>query len=69
MSALGQQKPVPPSGPFVRLVLAYSENQMERWGWRLTLNLIGLYLAGLIVVALIVWIVLALFGKTEPPYN
>lgn len=42
---------------------------MERWGWRLTLNLIGLYLAGLIVVALIVWIVLALFGKTEPPYN
>jgi hypothetical protein len=68
MSALGQQKPVPPSGPFVRLVLAYSE-QMERWGWRLTLNLIGLYLAGLIVIALIVWIVLAIFGKTEPPYN
>jgi hypothetical protein len=42
---------------------------MERWGWRLTLNLIDFYLAGLIVVGLIVWIVLALFGKAEPPYN
>jgi len=42
---------------------------MERWGSRLTLNLIGLYLAGLIVLGLIVWIVFALFGKAEPPYN
>jgi hypothetical protein len=34
---------------------------------RLTLNLVGLYLCGLIVVALVVWLVLAAFGATDWP--
>jgi len=38
----------------------------ERKG-HLTLNLVALYVAGLLFLGLVVWIILAALGKTNPP--
>jgi hypothetical protein len=42
---------------------------MKRQDWRLVRNLAGFYLTGLIVLAFLVWMVLAIFGKADPPLN
>jgi hypothetical protein len=42
---------------------------MERRGGQFTVNLITLYVAGLLFLGLVVWIVLAAFGKADPPLS
>ena len=36
---------------------------------RLTVNLMALYVAGLLFLGLIVWVVLAAFGKADQPLS
>lgn len=45
-----------------------SDRLGERKG-HLTLNLIALYVAGLLFLGLVLWIILAALGKTDPPLS
>ena len=42
---------------------------MARKAGQFTVNLIALYVAGLLFLGLVVWVVLAAFGKADPPLS